>query len=100
MTISSQTDDSGTAKCRECGAATSPTTRFCGECGASQSKRAPQADFYSYKYVCPEGMTMNLDLEDAIEHWLAAREQCSGGCRREKCEPFTNATNMLYAAFS
>jgi hypothetical protein len=100
MTISSQTDDSGTAKCRECGAATSPTANFCGECGASQLKRAPQSDFYPNKPVCHEGMTMNLDMEDAIKEWLAAREQCSGGCCGEKLEPFTNATNMLYATFS
>lgn len=45
-------------------------------------------------------MTMNLDLENAMERWLAARERCSCGCCREKLEPFTNATNMLYAAFS
>jgi hypothetical protein len=45
-------------------------------------------------------MTMNLDLEDAIKEWLAAREQCYGACWWEKLEPFTNATNMLYAAFS
>ena len=100
MTISSQTNDSGTSKCIECGAATSPTAKFCGECGASQSKRAPQANFYPSNYVCHEGMTMNLDLEDSIKRWLAAREQCSCGCCGEKLEPFTNATNMLYAAFS
>src|ERR1035441_10478344 len=100
MTISSRTDDSGTSKCRECGAATSPTAKFCGECGASQMKRAPHADSYPNDDVCHDGMTLNLDLEYAIEHWLAAREQCSCGCCREKFEPFTNTTNMLYVAFS
>jgi len=101
MTISSRTDDSGTSKCIGCGAATSLTAKFCGECGASQSKRAPQADFYPSNDVCHEGMTLNLDLENAIEHWLTAREQCSCGCCRERFEPFADdATNMLYAAFS
>jgi len=100
MTISSQIDDSGTSKCIECGASISPNAKFCGECGASQAKQAAQADFYPSNYVCHDGMTMNLDLEHAIERWLAAREQCSCGCCREKLEPSTNATNMLYAAFS
>jgi len=100
MTISSQIDDSGTSKCIECGASISPNANFCGECGASQAKQAAQADFYPSNYVCHDGMTMNLDLEHAIERWLAAREQCSCGCCQEKLEPSTNATNMLYAAFS
>ena len=100
MTISSRTDDSGTSKCIECSAVISSKTKFCTQCGASQSKRAPQTDFYPNNYVCHEGMTMNLDLEDAIDDWLAARDQWLGGCGRESLEPFTNATNMLYAVFS
>ena len=101
MTISSRTDDSATSKCIECGAATSLTAKFCGECGASQSKRAPRADFYPSNDVGSEWLTLNLDLQDAIEHWLTAREQCSCGYCRKKLEPFTNnAANMLYAAFS
>jgi hypothetical protein len=43
---------------------------------------------------------MNLDLEDAIKEWFAKREQTLCCCGQEPLEQFTDATNMLYAAFS
>ena len=39
-------------------------------------------------------------LDDAIEDWQAAREECLTGCDPEKLERLTTATNVFYAAFA
>lgn len=73
MTIASRTDDSGTSKCLKCGAATSQTAKFCGECGATQPTHVAKPATASLTSETPSFLPEDTTLKSTEEYTSQTR---------------------------